>query len=75
IYDLDEGIYTAINDLFNLFCKTFDVSIKPREWPQIKIMVRTLTKIKKPMESAHLIPVQTGIIDLRPKDLLPFSPK
>lgn len=31
IYDLDEGIYTASNDLFNLFCKTFDVRIKPRE--------------------------------------------
>ena len=75
IYDLDEGIYTASNDLFNLFCKTFDVRIKPREWPQIKLMVRTLTKIKKPLESANLIPVQNGIINLETKELLPFSPK
>lgn len=75
IYDLDEGIYTASNDLFNRFCKTFDVRIKPREWPQIKLMVRTLTRIKKPLESAYLIPVQNGIIDLRTKELLPFSPK
>lgn len=75
IYDLDEGIYTASNDLFNLFCKTFDVRIKPREWPQIKLMVRTMTKIKKPLESANLIPVHNGIIDLRTKELLPFSPK
>lgn len=75
IYDLDEGIYTASNDLFNLFCKTFDVRIKPREWPQIKLMVRTMTKIKKPLESADLIPVQNGIIDLKTKELLPFSPK
>lgn len=75
IYDLDEGIYTASNDLFNRFCKTFDVRIKPREWPQIKLMVRTLTRIKKPLESAYFIPVQNGIIDLRTKELLPFSPK
>lgn len=75
IYDLDEGIYTASNDLFNLFCKTFDVRIKPREWPQIKLMVRTLTKIQKPLESADLIPVKNGIIDLNTKELLPFSTK
>ncbi|TWS94565.1 DNA primase family protein [Streptococcus sp. sy018] len=75
IYDLDEGIYTASNDLFNLFCKTFDVRIKPREWSQIKLMVRTLTKIKKPLESANLVPVENGIIDLTTKELLPFSPK
>lgn len=74
IYDLDEGIYTASNDLFNRFCKTFDVRIKPREWSQIKLMVRTLTKIKKPLESANLIPVQNGIVNLRTKELLPFSP-
>ena len=30
IYDLDEGIYTSSNDLFNFLCKTFDVRIKPR---------------------------------------------
>ena len=75
IYDLDEGIYTASNDLFNLLCKTFDVRIKPREWPQIKLMVRTLAKIRKPLESANLIPVQNGIINLETKELLPFSPK
>ncbi|MDS5941396.1 DNA primase, partial [Streptococcus pneumoniae] len=75
IYDLDEGIYTASNDLFNLLCKTFDVRIKPREWPQIKLMVRTLTKIRKPLESSNLIPVQNGIINLETKKLLPFSPK
>ncbi len=75
IYDLDEGIYTASNDLFNFLCKTFDVRIKPREWPQIKLMVRTLTKIQKPLESADLIPVNNGIINLKTKELLPFSPK
>ena len=75
IYDLDEGIYTASNDLFNLLCKTFDVRIKPREWPQIKLMVRTLVKIRKPLESANLVPVQNGIINLETKELLPFSPK
>ena len=75
IYDLDEGIYTASNDLFNLLCKTFDVRIKPREWPQIKLMVRTLAKIRKPLESSNLIPVQNGIINLETKELLPFGPK
>lgn len=73
IYDLDEGIYTASNDLFNLLCKTFDVRIKPREWSQIKLMVRTLTKMRKPLESANLIPVKNGIVDLKTKELLPFS--
>lgn len=75
IYDLDEGIYSASNDLFNVLCKTFDVRIKPREWSQIKLMVRTLTKIRKPLESANLIPVQNGIINLKTKELLPFNPK
>ncbi|MFQ6936195.1 MAG: phage/plasmid primase, P4 family [Streptococcus salivarius] len=75
IYDLDEGVYTASNDLFNLFCKTFDVRVKPREWSQIKLMVRTMAKIRKPLESDHLIPVQNGIINLETKELLPFSPK
>lgn len=75
MYNLDEGIYTASNDLFNLFCKTFDVRIKPREWSQIKLMVRTLTKIKKPLESDNLVPVKNGIIDLGTKKLLPFNPK
>lgn len=74
IYDLDEGIYTASNDLFNLFCKTFDVRIKPREWSQIKLMVRTMAKIRKPLESSNLIPVQNGIINLETKELIPFSP-
>ena len=74
IYDLDEGIYTASNDLFNLLCKTFDVRIKPREWPQIKLMVRTLAKIRKPLESANLIPVQNGIINLETKELRNYSP-
>lgn len=73
-YDLDEGIYTASNDLFNLFCKTFDVRIKPREWPQIKLMVRTLTKIRKPLESDNLVPVQNGIINLETKELRNYSP-
>ena len=75
IYDLDEGIYTPSNDLFNLFCKTFDVRIKPREWSQIKLMIRTMVKIQKPLESANLIPVENGIINLETKELLPFSPK
>lgn len=75
MYNLDEGIYTASNDLFNLLCKTFDVRIKPREWSQIKLMVRTLTKIKEPLESDNLVPVKNGIIDLRTKKLLRFNPK
>ena len=62
IYDLDEGIYTASNDLFNLFCKTFDVRIKPREWPQIKLMVRTLTKIKKPRSVLTLSPLRMALL-------------
>lgn len=75
IYDLDNGIYTASTDLFNGFCKTFDPRVKPRDWKQINSMVRTMTGIKRPLESANLIPVKNGIIDLNTKGLLPFSPK
>lgn len=74
LYDLDEGIYTASTDEFNVLCKTFDNRIKPNDWKQIKMMVRTMTKIRKPLESANLVPVQNGILDLKNKQLLPFNP-
>ena len=75
MYDLDEGIYTASADEFNVLCKTFDNRIKPNDWKQIKMMVRTMTKISRPLESANLVPVQNGILDLKNKELLPFNPK
>lgn len=75
LYDLDEGIYTASADEFNVLCKSFDNRIKPNDWKQIKMMVRTMTKIRKPLESADLVPVQNGILDLKNKELLPFNPK
>lgn len=75
LYDLDEGIYTASVDEFNVLCKTFDNRIKPNDWKQIKMMVRTMTKIRKPLESANLVPVQNGILDLKNKQLRPFDPK
>ena len=75
LYDLDEGIYTASTDEFNVLCKTFDNRIKPNDWKQIKMMVRTMTKISRPLESANLVPVQNGILDLKNKELLPFNPK
>ena len=75
MYDLDEGIYTASADEFNVLCKTFDNRIKPNDWKQIKMMVRTMTKISRPLESANLVPVQNGILDLKNKKLLPFNPK
>ena len=75
LYDLDEGIYTASTDEFNILCKTFDNRIKPNDWKQIKMMVRTMTKIRKPLESANLVPVQKGILDLKNKQLRPFDPK
>ena len=75
LYDLDEGIYTASTDEFNILCKTFDNRIKPNDWKQIKMMVRTMTKIRKPLESANLVPVQNGILDLKNKQLRPFDPK
>ncbi|QBX08312.1 DNA primase [Streptococcus satellite phage Javan245] len=75
IYDLDNGIYTASTDLFNGFCKTFDPRVRPRDWKQINSMVRTMTGIKRPLESANLIPVKNGIINLNTKELLSFSPK
>ena len=50
LYNLDEGIYTASADEFNVLCKTFDSRIKPNDWKQIKMMVRTMTKIRKPLE-------------------------
>lgn len=31
MYDLDEGIYTASADEFNVLCKTFDNRIKPND--------------------------------------------
>ena len=74
VYDLDNGIYTASTDIFNGFCKVFDSRIKPNDWKQIATMVRTMTKIKAPLESAYLVPVQNGIVDLRSKELLLFSP-
>lgn len=75
LYNLDEGIYTASTDEFNVLCKTFDNRIKPNDWKQIKMMVRTMTKIRKPLESANLVPVQNGILDLKNKQLRPFNPK
>lgn len=75
IYDLDNGIYTASTDLFNGFCKTFDPRVRPRDWKQINSMVRTMTGIKRPLESANLIPVKNGILDLETKQLIPFNPK
>ena len=75
LYNLDEGIYTASTDEFNVLCKTFDNRIKPNDWKQIKMMVRTMTKIRKPLESANLVPVQKGILDLKNKQLRPFDPK
>ena len=75
LYNLDEGIYTASADEFNVLCKTFDSRIKPNDWKQIKMMVRTMTKIRKPLESANLVPVQNGILDLKNKQLRPFDPK
>lgn len=75
LYDLDEGIYTASTDKFNILCKTFDSRIKPNDWKQIKMMVRTMTNISRPLESADLVPVQNGILDLKNKQLRPFNPK
>ena len=75
LYNLDEGIYTASTDEFNVLCKTFDNRIKPNDWKQIKMMVRTMTKIRKSLESANLVPVQNGILDLKNKQLRPFDPK
>lgn len=75
LYDLDEGIYTASADEFNILCKTFDSRIKPNDWKQIKMMVRTMTNISRPLESADLVPVQNGILDLKNKQLQPFDPK
>lgn len=75
LYDLDEGIYTASTDEFNILCKTFDSRIKPNDWKQIKMMVRTMTNISRPLESADLVPVQNGILDLKNKQLRPFNPK
>ena len=75
LYNLDEGIYTASTDEFNVLCKTFDNRIKPNDWKQIKMMVRTMTKIRKPLESANLVPVQNGILDLKNKQLRPFDPR
>ena len=74
LYDLDEGIYTASTDEFNVLCKTFDNRIKPNDWKQIKMMVRTMTNISRPLESADLVPVQNGILDLKNKELRPFNP-
>ena len=75
LYNLDEGIYTASADEFNVLCKTFDSRIKPNDWKQIKMMVRTMTNISRPLESADLVPVQNGILDLKNKQLRPFDPK
>ena len=75
LYDLDEGIYTASMDEFNVLCMTFDNRIKPNEWKQIYLMVRTMTKIRRPLESPTLVPVKNGIIDLESKELLPFAPE
>lgn len=75
LYDLDEGIYTASMDEFNVLCMKFDNRIKPNEWKQIYLMVRTMTKIRRPLESPTLVPVKNGIIDLESKELLPFAPE
>lgn len=75
IYDLDNGIYTSSRDTFNGFCKAFDSRIKPKDWGQIQTMVRTMTKIRKPLESADLVPVKNGILDLKNKQLRQFDPR
>lgn len=74
IYDLDKGVYVTSDDLLNLFCSKFDSRMPPRQWGSVKLAVRTLTKMRRPLESPNHIPVANGIVDLRSKELLPFSP-
>lgn len=75
LYNLDDGIYFSSDDYFNLLCRKFDSRVDPKKWAQVKAMVRTLTNIRRPLESPELVPVANGIVNLKTKELLPFSPK
>ena len=75
IYDIDKGIYTSNDDLFNKFCRLFDNRVAPKDWGQVKTMVRTMATQKAPLTDPELIPVGNGIVNLKTKELLPFSPK
>ncbi|GAB6737975.1 hypothetical protein BOVMAS36_01280 [Streptococcus uberis] len=75
LYDLDTGLYTASEDLFNRLCSKFDSRLKPRAWKDTQAFIRTSTFMKQPLESWSLIPVNNGIFDLKNKVLLDFSPK
>lgn len=75
LYNLDEGVYFASDDYFNLLCRKFDSRVDPRRWGQVKAMVRTLTKMRRPLDSPGLIPVANGIVNLKTKELMPFNPK
>ncbi|MCK1206308.1 phage/plasmid primase, P4 family [Streptococcus uberis] len=75
LYDLDTGLYTASEDLFNRLCSKFDSRLKPRAWKDTLAFIRTSTNMKHPLESSTLIPVNNGIFDLKNKVLLDFSPK
>ncbi len=73
-YNLDTGLYTASDDLFNRLCAKFDSRLKPRVWKDAQAFIRTSTYMRKPLESGNLIPVQNGVFDLKKKILLDFSP-
>lgn len=75
LYDLDNGLYTASEDLFNRLCSKFDSRLKPRAWKDTQAFIRTSTYMKQPLESGNLIPVNNGVFDLKNKVLLDFSPK
>ena len=75
LYDLDNGLYTASEDLFNRLCSKFDSRLKPRAWKDTQAFIRTSTYMKQPLETWSLIPVNNGVFDLKNKVLLDFSPK
>ena len=74
IYDPNEGIYKANEDILHHLIRQYDCSASGRERDDI---IRTLHEEAPQITSSHnkdLVAVNNGIFDYKNKTLLPFSP-
>ncbi len=74
-FDWDSGVYTHSRDLLWRLCRAFDGRLKSPHYKEVEMQLRTMIKMKRPLEDRNLIPVNNGIFNLKDKTFRPHAPQ
>lgn len=74
-FDWDSGVYSHSRDLLWRLCRAFDNRLKSAHYKEVEMQLRTMIKMRRPLEDRNLIPVNNGIFNLKDKTFRPHAPQ